>query len=162
PVGSPLEAATAIGPVISGESQSRILGSLNGGDSIYVGAQPSEGYFVAPTVVGGIGEDHELSQNELFGPVLTLLEADSFDRAIQIANNTKFGLSASLCTRDLSSALKYIDQIQAGMVRVNADTTGVDPHAPFGGYKGSSSGTREQGSVAKDFYTQIKTVQINP
>lgn len=162
PVGSPMEASTAIGPVISGESQSRILGSLSGGDRIYVGAQPPVGYFVAPTVVGGIGEDHDLSQNELFGPVLTLLEADSFDRAIQIANNTRFGLSASLCTRDLSSALKYIDQIQAGMVRVNADTTGVDPHAPFGGYKGSSSGTREQGSVAKEFYTQIKTVQINP
>ncbi|MBC8063678.1 MAG: aldehyde dehydrogenase, partial [Chlorobia bacterium] len=70
PVGSPLEVSTAIGPVISGESQSRILGSLNGGDRIYVGTQPSEGFFVPPTVVGGIDENHELSQNELFGPVL--------------------------------------------------------------------------------------------
>ncbi len=162
PVGSPLEAATAIGPVISRESQTRIASSLNGGERIYEGATLNEGFFVAPMVVGGIDENHDLAQNELFGPVLTLLEADSFDQAIQIANNTRFGLSASLCTRDLSAALKYIDQIQAGMVRVNADTTGVDPHAPFGGYKGSSSGTREQGEVAKEFYTQIKTVQINP
>lgn len=162
PVGSALETSTAIGPVISGESQSRILGSLNGGERIYSGSQPSDGFYVAPTVIGGIDETHDLSQNELFGPVLTLLEASSFEQAIQIANGTRFGLSASLCTRDLSSALRYIDQIQAGMVRVNADTTGVDPHAPFGGYKGSSSGTREQGEVAKEFYTQIKTVQINP
>jgi alpha-ketoglutaric semialdehyde dehydrogenase len=162
PVGSPLEVATAIGPVISGEAQSRILASLNGGERIYSGSQPGEGFYVAPTVVGGISDTHDLSQNEVFGPVLVLLEADSFDKAIEIANNTRFGLSASLCTRDISSALKYIDRIQAGMVRVNADTTGVDPHAPFGGYKGSSSGTREQGEVAKDFYTQIKTVQINP
>lgn len=162
PVGSPLELATAIGPVISQEAQSRIRDCLNGGERIYEGATISDGFYVAPTVVGGVGEDHALAQNELFGPVLTLLEADSFDRAIQMANNTRFGLSASLCTRDLGSALKYIDQIQAGMVRVNADTTGVDPHAPFGGYKGSSSGTREQGEVAKEFYTQIKTVQINP
>lgn len=162
PVGSALETSTAIGPVISGESQSRILGLLNGGERIYSGSQPADGFYVAPTVIGGIDESHDLSQNELFGPILTLLEASSFEQAIQIANGTRFGLSASLCTRDLSSALRYIDQIQAGMVRVNADTTGVDPHAPFGGYKGSSSGTREQGQVAKEFYTQIKTVQINP
>jgi aldehyde dehydrogenase (NAD+) len=162
PVGAPELAQTAIGPVISQESQSRINAAVNGGESMYKGQTPDAGFFVAPQVIGGVDENHDLSQQELFGPVLTLLEADSFERAIQIANHTKFGLSASLCTRDLSHALRYIDQIQAGMVRVNADTTGVDPHAPFGGYKGSSSGSREQGEVAKEFYTQIKTVQINP
>lgn len=162
PVADPMDAASAIGPVISEASQSKINAALNGGDRIYQGETPADGYFVSPTVIGGVGADHDLSQTELFGPVLTFLEADSLDQAIQIANGTKFGLSASLCTRDLSAALAYIDQIQAGMVRVNADTTGVDPHAPFGGYKGSSSGTREQGEIAKDFYTQVKTVQINP
>ncbi len=162
PVGSPAEATTAIGPVISGESQARINAAIQGAEILYQGSCPETGFYVAPTVVGGVDEAHDLAQNELFGPVLTVLEASSFDEAIKIANHTRFGLSASLCTRDIGHALKYIDQIQAGMVRVNADTTGVDPHAPFGGYKGSSSGTREQGQVAKDFYTQIKTVQINP
>ncbi len=162
PVGSPLEATTAVGPVISSDSRSRIMDALVGNETVYSGSLPDEGYFVAPTVVADVDERHDLAQNELFGPVLTLLEASSFDQAISMANNVRFGLSASLCTKDVSSALKYIDQIQAGMVRVNADTTGVDPHAPFGGVKGSSSGTREQGEVAKDFYTQIKTVQINP
>src|SRR5262249_41134664 len=68
---------------------------------------------------------------------------------------------ASLFTRDLGSALTYIPRIEAGLVRVNGDTTGVDPHAPFGGFKGSSSGSREQGPAAREFYTEIKTVQVS-
>jgi aldehyde dehydrogenase (NAD+) len=84
------------------------------------------------------------------------------EEAIATANNTRFGLSASLFTSNISGALRYVSGIQAGMVRVNADTTGVDPHAPFGGMKSSSSGTREQGPAARDFYTATKTVQINP
>lgn len=162
PVGSPMEAATAVGPVINEASQAKILGALGQGTVLHSVTAPSSGFFVSPTVVGGVDASHDLAQNELFGPVLTYLEADTLDAALELANNTRFGLSASLCTRDIRSALTYVDRIQAGMVRVNADTTGVDPHAPFGGYKGSSSGTREQGEVAKDFYTQYKTVQINP
>jgi len=162
PVGSPLEASTAIGPVINEASQTKVRAALNEGTVLHKVDAPSNGFFVSPTVVGGVDPSHALAQNELFGPVLTYLEADTLDQALQIANQTRFGLSASLCTRDIRAALTYIDRIQAGMVRVNADTTGVDPHAPFGGYKGSSSGTREQGEVAKDFYTQYKTVQINP
>jgi len=161
-VGSPTEASTAIGPVITKESQGKLLHAIQHGDRIYTGAIPDYGYFVPPVVIGGLDEMHELSQQEMFGPVLSFFEAGSFDQALEIANHTRFGLSASLCTRDLGNALKYIDRIQVGMVRVNADTTGVDPHAPFGGFKGSSSGTREQGVAAKEFYTQIKTVQINP
>lgn len=162
PVGSPLEASTAIGPVINEDSFCRLQEAVKQGTSLFSGSAPSSGFFIAPTVVGGVTSSHDLAQNELFGPVLTYLEASSLDEALEIANSTRFGLSASLCTRDIRSALTYIDRIQAGMVRVNADTTGVDPHAPFGGMKGSSSGTREQGEVAKDFYTQYKTVQINP
>jgi aldehyde dehydrogenase (NAD+) len=103
-----------------------------------------------------------LAQNELFGPILALLVADDLDHAVEIANGVEFGLSASLFTKDIGSAMSYATRIEAGLVRVNADTTGVDPHAPFGGVKGSSSGTREQGPAAKDFYSEIKTVQINP
>ena len=91
-----------------------------------------------------------------------MIDAEDLDHSIEIANGVEFGLSASLFSKDISSALKYATRIEAGLVRVNADTTGVDPHAPFGGVKGSSSGSREQGPAAKDFYTEIKTVQINP
>src|ERR1051325_2952981 len=82
--------------------------------------------------------------------------------AIKIANDTEYGLSASLFTKDIRSALTFINRIETGLVRINGDTTGVDPHAPFGGMKGSSSGSREQGPAAREFYTEIKTVQINP
>ena len=88
--------------------------------------------------------------------------ADDLDHALSLANDSTYGLSASLFTRDLRSALTYVHRIEAGLVRVNGDTTGVDPHAPFGGTKGSSSGSREQGTAAREFYTEIKTVQVNP
>jgi aldehyde dehydrogenase (NAD+) len=113
-------------------------------------------------VVTEVEPDGELAQEELFGPVLAVLAARDLDHAIELANRTRYGLSASLFTRDLKSALAYVHRIEAGLVRVNGDTTGVDPHAPFGGVKGSSSGTREQGPAAREFYTEIKTVQISP
>jgi aldehyde dehydrogenase (NAD+) len=102
-----------------------------------------------------------LAQDEIFGPVLATFTAADLDEAIDLANRIRYGLSASLFTRDLSSALTYVNRIEAGLVRVNGDTTGVDPHAPFGGVKGSSSGSREQGSAAREFYTEIKTVQVH-
>ena len=136
-------------------------------ECIYVGEIPrtevfARGYFVPPTIVRGASPDSAIAQRELFGPVLASFVADDLDEAIAIANSTPYGLSAALFTRDLTSALRYIDRIDAGMVRVNGDTTGVDPHAPFGGVKGSSSGSREQGPAAREFYTEIRTVQINP
>ena len=102
-----------------------------------------------------------IAREELFAPVLVAMEADSLDQAIALANDTPFGLSASLFTRDLHAAFDYIRRIEVGLVRVNGDTTGVDLHAPFGGLKGSSSGSREQGRAARDFYTEIRTVQIH-
>jgi aldehyde dehydrogenase (NAD+) len=163
PIGDPGNVATAIGPVITEESQVRIGEAVqrSSDENLHRVEAPASGYFVAPSVVA-TGENSELAQQELFGPVLAFIEADDLDHAIRIANNTPYGLSASLFTRDVASALSYVHRIEAGMVRVNADTTGVDPHAPFGGVKGSSSHSREQGSVAKDFYTEIRTVQINP
>jgi aldehyde dehydrogenase (NAD+) len=168
PLGPVTDAASAIGPVISDHSRRSIREALQEMDAecIYEGQIPSSaeftnGYFVAPTIVRGAAIDSELAQRELFGPVLAAFVAEDVDHAIALANSTRYGLSASLYTRDLRSALKYIDRIEAGMVRVNGDTTGVDPHAPFGGMKASSSGSREQGPAAREFYTEIKTVQIN-
>ncbi|HEY8310723.1 MAG TPA: aldehyde dehydrogenase family protein, partial [Gemmatimonadaceae bacterium] len=122
----------------------------------------SNGNFFAPTVVSGGNPDGILAQRELFGPVLASFTADDLDHAIELANRTTYGLSASIFTRDLRTALDYINRIHVGLIRVNGDTTGVDPHAPFGGMKGSSSGSREQGPAAREFYTEIKTVQVHP
>ena len=169
PLGPVGEATAAVGPVISETSRSSIRAVLDGvaGDPYYVNAVPTtaafdKGFWVAPTVYRNVAADSVLAQQELFGPVLAEFTADDLDHAIALANDTPYGLSASLFTRDLRAALRYIDRIHAGLVRVNGDTTGVDPHAPFGGTKGSSSGSREQGSAAREFYTEIKTVQVNP
>jgi len=159
----------AVGPVISEQARDAIRRTLDASDAerVYEGSIPetaefAKGWFLPPVVVRGAATDSELAQRELFGPVLAMFPADDLDHAVTLANDTPYGLSASLFTRDVRSALRYIRGIKAGLVRVNGDTTGVDPHAPFGGMKGSSSGTREQGGAAREFYTEIKTVQINP
>ena len=159
----------AIGPVISEHARDAIRRSLAASDAerVYEGRVPdsadfANGWFLPPTILRGAAMDSELAQRELFGPVLAMFPADDLDHAVALANDTPYGLSASLFTRDVRSALRYLRGIRAGLVRVNGDTTGVDPHAPFGGMKGSSSGSREQGPAAREFYTEIKTVQINP
>ena len=169
PIGPVTDPRAAIGPVISERSRSGIRQALDaaGAEPVYRGAIPGgdafdRGFFVEPLVVRGVAPDAELAQRELFGPVLALFTAADLDHAIALANQTPYGLSAALFTRDLRAALRFVHRIDAGMVRVNGDTTGVDPHAPFGGVKGSSSGSREQGPAARDFYTETRTVQINP
>lgn len=164
-IGPVTDPASAIGPVISQASQQRIQNVLSGLEPVLSVSIPDDlrdGYFIPPTVVLDVRPDSSLAQTEIFGPVLAVMVADDLDHAIEIANGVEFGLSASLFTSDIKSTLTYIDRIEAGMVRVNGDTTGVDPHAPFGGVKGSSSGSREQGPAAKEFYTELKTVLINP
>jgi aldehyde dehydrogenase (NAD+) len=169
PVGPPREAATAIGPLITSGARDGIRRALEeaGAESLYAGRLPEgdgveRGNYLAPLVVRGDDPDGVLAQRELFGPVLAVFPAGDVDEAIALANRTPYGLSASLFTRDIRQALQWIDHIDVGLVRVNGDTTGVDPHAPFGGMKASSSGSREQGPAAREFYTETKTVQINP
>jgi len=167
-VGPVTNPAAAVGPVISAASRERIWAALASakGEVVVGGAEGTgvvfnRGFFVTPTVLRGVDPDAPLAQEELFGPVLAVLTADGLDESLTIANRSPYGLSASLFTRDIGAALKYIHRIDVGLVRVNGDTTGVDPHAPFGGMKGSSSGSREQGSAAREFYTETKTVQVN-
>lgn len=169
PLGPVSDASAAVGPLISGEQRTSIRKALEDfpAEVVYVGNVPdtpefARGFFLPPTVLRGAPADSALAQQELFAPVLAEFVAEDLDHAMSLANATPYGLSASLFTRDVRSALRYIHRIEAGLVRVNGDTTGVDPHAPFGGMKGSSSGSREQGPAAREFYTEIKTVQINP
>lgn len=123
-------------------------------------AGDAEGYYVAPLVVEGVSADHPLAQEEVFGPLATLLPAADADEAIRLANRTVFGLSASVFTRDIGNAFRFLEEADAGMVRVNQETGGVEYQAPFGGMKGSSSHTREQGQSALDFYSHVKTCAI--
>lgn len=168
PLGPVNDAAAAIGPVITEPAREKVLAALDqsGGEIALGGTQKpagdfANGHFIEPTVVCGVKPDDEIAQVELFGPVLAVIEADGIDEALAIANDVRYGLSASLYTSDIRAALTYVDRIEVGLVRINGDTTGVDPYAPFGGVKASGSHSREQGQAAREFYTEIKTVELN-
>ena len=111
-------------------------------------------------VVTGVDPGSPLVQEEIFGPIATLLPARNFADAVALCNRTVYGLSAAVFTRDLSKGFRFLDEAQAGMVRINQETAGVEYQAPFGGMKQSSSHSREQGQAALDFYSQVKTCAV--
>ena len=118
------------------------------------------GFYMAPALFAGTSNDMRVNREEIFGPVATVIKAGDIDEAIALANDTEFGLSAGVCTTSLSAATKFKRESRAGMVMVNLPTAGVDYHVPFGGTKGSSYGSREQGRYAAEFYTSVKTAYI--
>ncbi len=118
------------------------------------------GYFVEPTIFDHVPSESRLGQEEIFGPVLALLPAENFDDALRLANAVKFGLSASVQTRDAGKIFRYINEIEAGLITVNLPSAGVEYQLPFGGVKDSSTGYREQGSVAVDFYSELSTIYL--
>ncbi|PMC35680.1 aldehyde dehydrogenase family protein [Bacillus sp. UMB0899] len=134
--------------------------SLIYGGEVLTNDEYQNGFFVRPAVFENVTSDMMIAQEEIFGPVLALMKVDSLETAIDIANDSKYGLSASIFTKNISSFLLFIDDMEAGLVRVNAESAGVELQAPFGGMKASSTGSREQGEAAKEFYTSIKTVFV--
>lgn len=160
-----------VGPVITADARERILVAIRraieeGAHLLCGGQAPDEepfsrGFYVLPTLLTGIRQEMPIWREEVFGPVLGIVAADDEDHALALLNDTDYGLSASLFTRDLNAALAFAERAQVGMVRINGETAGVEYQAPFGGMKGSSSGSREQGQAARDFYTQLKTISID-
>ena len=120
-----------------------------------------DGYYVKPTVLTEVSPESRVVREEIFGPVAALLPASSYSEAVRLANDTRYGLSASVFTNDLSRALRFADEIHAGVVKVNQESAGVEFHVPFGGMQESSSGSREQGKAAREFFTQWKTVYVD-
>ena len=121
-----------------------------------------DGYFVSPAVYSNVEPDMRIAQEEVFGPVLSVIEVEDFEQAIQVANDSKYGLSASIVTADLNEAHEFANRVESGVVKINEKTTGLELHVPFGGVKRSSTNTyREQGDAAIDFYTQNKTVYLS-
>ena len=130
------------------------------GGSRLTGGIYDKGYFVEPTIFTDVTPEMRIAQEEVFGPVLALMVANDFDDAMRLANCVKFGLSASIVTRDLTRVHQFTNQIQAGLITVNLPTAGVEYQLPFGGTKESSFGMREQGPLALDFYTETRTVYL--
>lgn len=168
-VGDPYEEETAIGPLASADQLQKVLGYLEmardgrarivcGGD----GATEEDGYYVKPTILADIEPGSALLREEIFGPVVCIVEVDDFEEGLRAANDTEFGLSTAIFTRDLATALEFARRAEAGLVHINRETAGVEPHVPFGGLKGSSNKQREQGTAARAFFTNSKTVYVRP
>ncbi|QIO25170.1 aldehyde dehydrogenase family protein [Haloarcula sp. JP-L23] len=136
--------------------------TLETGGIRLTGNEFEDGFYVAPTVFSDVSNDMRIAQEEIFGPVLSVIEAGDFDDAIELANDTDYGLAASIVTDRLSEADAFVDRIESGVAKVNEKTTGLELHVPFGGYKDSSTNTyREQGDAGLDFFTSTKTVYRN-
>jgi len=168
PVGDPLDEATKIGPLSSQTQLETVSGYLELAQResarVLAGGERRDnggGYFVAPTVLADLPASSRVVREEIFGPVAALLPADSYEAAVTLANDTPFGLTAALFTNDLDKALRFARDARAGVVKVNQESAGLEFQAPFGGMRASSSGSREQGKVARDFFTQWKTVYLD-
>ena len=160
-----LKDGTDIGPVASQDQLDQDLFYIDSarqeGGRVVAGGEllqrEHSGFYLSPALITETHNDMRVNRDEVFGPVASVIRVKSYDEALAVANNTEFGLSSGICTTSLKHATDFKRNSTAGMVMVNVPTAGVDYHAPFGGRKGSSYGSREQGTYAREFYTAVKT-----
>jgi aldehyde dehydrogenase (NAD+) len=159
------------GPVINEDQMKNMLAAVTrakaAGATVITGGErltgPSfgDGYFVAPTLIENVGLNDEITRSELFGPITCLYRVSNFDEAIALANDSPFGLTASIHTQNINRAMTFLNRIQSGVAVVNGGTYGSEPHLPFGGLRQSGNGWREAGTQAIDVYSDLKTIYIN-
>lgn len=169
-VGPGLEEATAMGPVVDESQLERVLravetGRREGAEVVYGGERLrgeryDHGYFVAPTILDRVDPQMQVAQEEIFGPVVAVLQAQDVEEAIRIVNSTRYGLSAGVVTRSLAAAHAFARGVEVGCVAVNLPTVGWDVHVPFGGFKDSGSAFKEHGIEGLQFYTRVKSVAM--
>jgi acyl-CoA reductase-like NAD-dependent aldehyde dehydrogenase len=164
-VGDPLDDSTQIGPMVSAKQREGVeeyidIARREGGRILCGGNRPQEpGYYLAPTIVEGLGSSARVCQDEIFGPVACVIPFRDEQEAIELANDTKYGLSGSLWTKDLERALRVARAVRSGVMSVNTNSS-VFVEAPFGGFKRSGFG-RELGMEAMQLYTEVKNVFIS-
>ncbi len=168
-LGPGLDPSTTLGPLATAAHRDDVVAHVDraraqGAEVITGGARPAAealryGCYVQPTVIS-VHPQQSLWQDEVFGPVLAVCPASGFDEAVELANDSRYGLSAAVFTRDLGQAHAFIDRVEAGQVAVNLPTSGWDVHHPFGGFRDSGSAFKEQGVPGLRFYTRIKTAAV--
>jgi len=169
-VGDPLDARTEMGPVVTDAARASIRAGIEAalahGARPLAGAAPytegplADGYFVAPTVLELADTDNPVWRTELFGPVLAVRRAADAEEAFRLANDSEFGLSAAVFTQDVTRVLDAMERIDVGVLHINSESAGADPHVPFGGAKASGLGPKEQGAAAREFFTHTTTVYL--
>ena len=170
-IGYGLDESVEVGPVINESQLKKIMkyveiGQKEGAHLELGGHRLTEGdyakgWFFEPTVFTGVTPDMTIAQDEIFGPVLSVFKVSSFEEAIAVANNTRYGLSSSIYTRDVVEAMRAIEELEAGITYINAPTIGAETHLPFGGVKHTGNGHREGGWTAYEIFTEWKTVYID-
>jgi aldehyde dehydrogenase (NAD+) len=167
-VGHALADGTQIGPVVSAGQLAENLqwmetAKQEGGEVLCGGETVSrdyDGYYMMPAVIGGTKNDWRINREEMFAPIACIIKVGSYDEALDVVNDTDFGLTSGIITRSLARATHFRRNAQTGVVTINLPTAGTDYHVPFGGRGNSSYGPREQGSYAAEFYTIVKTSYI--
>ena len=169
-VGDGAEPDTKVGPSVDEAQFNKVQeylaigkreGNLVCGGDRLRGAGYDAGYFTAPTIFDHVPASARIAQEEIFGPVLSVIRVKNFDEAIAAANSIRYGLAASIFASDANSIFQFTDRIECGILHINSPTVGGEAHLPFGGVKETGIGGRETGSTAIDFYTDIKTVYVD-
>lgn len=167
-VGPGLEEGVQMGPIVDEQQFKSVLSyleigkseakCLTGGDKV---AELSQGYFVQPTIFGDVSPNARIFQEEIFGPALSICTIKDIDEGIEYANSVRYGLTASLYTQDVYDSMRFVEEIETGMVHVNEPTVGGEAQLPFGGIKDTGVGDKEMSSDGINFFTEEKTVFIN-
>ncbi len=169
--GDGMNPATTMGPSVDDDQFGKVheyldIGKAEGVTVACGGGRASEGdlqhgYFTQPTVFADVSRGMRVAREEIFGPVLSIIAIDSFEEAIDVANDVEYGLTSSLYTQDIGRVMRYVDDIETGMLHVNSPTIGGEAQLPFGGMKKTGIGPREQGKTAVEFFSEWKTVYID-
>ena len=169
--GNGLHANATMGPSVDALQFNKVheyieIGAAEGVEVICGGRKATDGLlkyglFTEPTVFAGVQRDMRVAREEIFGPVLSVLEVDGLEEALDVANDVEFGLTSSVYTADINNVFRYGDRVETGMLHVNSPTIGGEAQLPFGGMKKTGVGPREMGPTAIDFYSEFKTVYID-
>jgi alpha-ketoglutaric semialdehyde dehydrogenase len=169
-LGPGADPATDVGPLINAAAVDKVASYIDigrGEGELVTGGQRATdgdlqyGHFFAPTVFSGVKPMDRIAQEEIFGPVLSVIPVDDYQGAVTAINQTRYGLSSAIFTRDANTAFRAMRDFETGIVYVNAGTTGAETHLPFGGWKETGNGHREAGHAALDTYTEWKSVYVD-
>jgi aldehyde dehydrogenase (NAD+) len=169
-VGDGIDPDTRMGPVADELQLNRIMelidagireGRLLCGGRRLAGAKYDSGLFIPPTIFDHVDPRARVAQEEIFGPVLSIVRAGSSREALEIANNNRYGMVASIFSSNISNVMEAAENLECGIVHINAPTIGAEVHVPFGGIKDAGVGERELGSSARNFFTELKVVYVN-
>jgi len=169
-LGDGRDAATDVGPLINAAALEKVEGYIEVGRTegeLVCGGRPAtgeglaHGQFFEPTIFTGVRPMDRIGQEEIFGPVLSVISVPDYPAAVTALNQTRYGLSSSIFTRDVNTAFRAMRDFETGIVYVNAGTTGAETHLPFGGWKETGNGHREAGHAALDTYTEWKSIYVD-